>query len=286
VGDVDQGVFEQVAVERFAAGASHQRTWFLRWHLLAAFPHRIFVLGPVALIAPRPKIGFGAVRQEHLPCRLEIGAGLVERRGGAVGAFAGMTAGIEAARPTLRILVPGNAGADRDRADMHIAVIDVPAFLVDFGIAAAREFGHALLKRAATFKQIIPYVGPGSETLPIGDVDKSALIRPEAEQGTVRPLGVELDQYLKELAPIVIDFPFPERPGPTSVGLWRELGNHHDRQCSRVSSSNECYRRLNRRAGSTRPTEVMANLGSTARRWLRRQSLFRCEAAINPAHNA
>ena len=50
---------------------------------------------------------------EHLPCRLEIGAGLVEGRGGAIGALAGMTAGIEAARPAPRILVPGNAGANR-----------------------------------------------------------------------------------------------------------------------------------------------------------------------------
>jgi hypothetical protein len=60
----------------------------------------------------------------------------------------------------------------------------MPAFFVDFGVAAAGEFGHALLKRPARFKQITPYVGARnrSETLPIGDVDKSALIRPEAEQ--------------------------------------------------------------------------------------------------------
>jgi hypothetical protein len=38
------------------------------------------------------------------------------------------------------------AGATRDRADVYIAEIDVPAVLA-FGIPAAGEFGHALLKR-------------------------------------------------------------------------------------------------------------------------------------------
>jgi hypothetical protein len=33
------------------------------------------------------------------------------------------------------------ADADRDRADVHVAVIDVPAALA-FGVAAAGELGH------------------------------------------------------------------------------------------------------------------------------------------------
>jgi len=41
------------------------------------------------------------------------------------------------------------AGTDRDGAGVDIAVIDVPAFLAGFGISAAGEFGHALLKRGA-----------------------------------------------------------------------------------------------------------------------------------------
>jgi hypothetical protein len=36
-----------------------------------------------------------------------------------------------------------NAGADRDRADLDVSVIDVPAVLA-LGIVAAGEFGHAL----------------------------------------------------------------------------------------------------------------------------------------------
>jgi hypothetical protein len=38
------------------------------------------------------------------------------------------------------------AGALRDRAGVHVAVVDVPAVLA-LGIAAAGEGGHALLKR-------------------------------------------------------------------------------------------------------------------------------------------
>ena len=49
---------------------------------LAGIPQRIFPRGPISLIAPRLKIGLGAVRQEHLPCAFEVGPGLLEGRGG------------------------------------------------------------------------------------------------------------------------------------------------------------------------------------------------------------
>jgi hypothetical protein len=39
------------------------------------------------------------------------------------------------------------AAADRDRADAHVTVVDVPAFLAGIGRSAAGEFGHAALKR-------------------------------------------------------------------------------------------------------------------------------------------
>jgi hypothetical protein len=39
------------------------------------------------------------------------------------------------------------AGADLDRAHMHVTKIDVPAFLGRIGRSAAGEFGHAPLKR-------------------------------------------------------------------------------------------------------------------------------------------
>jgi transposase len=56
-------------------------------------------------------------------------------------AVAGLTARVETANPSPRILVLRNAGADGDRADMDVSVIDVPAVLA-FGIATAGEGGH------------------------------------------------------------------------------------------------------------------------------------------------
>jgi hypothetical protein len=58
---VDQSVLEAVAVKDRAAAARHLGTWFLRRHPLAGLPHRIFALGPIPHIAPRLKVGLGAV---------------------------------------------------------------------------------------------------------------------------------------------------------------------------------------------------------------------------------
>src|SRR5216684_3230249 len=118
VGHMDHGVFETVAVEGFAAGAP-----------LTGLPHHIFSRSPVSLIAPSLKIGIGAFRQKHPPGSLEIGAGFVEVGGGAILMFARMRAWIEAASPLPRILVVWAAAADRDRAGMHVAIVDLPAFL-------------------------------------------------------------------------------------------------------------------------------------------------------------
>jgi hypothetical protein len=145
---VDHGVLEPVTIEHFAAGARHQGTRFLRRHPLAAFPHGIFERGPIPSLAPGLKIGIRPLRQKHAPRGFEAGAGLIESCGGAVGALPGMRARVEATRPAPRILVMRNAGAERDRAHVHVAIIDVPAVLA-FGIAAAGEGGHTLLKRSA-----------------------------------------------------------------------------------------------------------------------------------------
>ena len=75
------------------------------------------------------------------PVGLEADAGLVKSRRRTAGAFAGLAARIEAASPAPRIFIVPDAGAVRDRADMDVAVIDVPAVLA-FGIAAASEGGH------------------------------------------------------------------------------------------------------------------------------------------------
>jgi hypothetical protein len=43
-----------------------------------------------------------------------------------------------------------DAGAERERADVHVAVVDVPAFLAGVMVAAAGEGGHTPLKRDRT----------------------------------------------------------------------------------------------------------------------------------------
>jgi hypothetical protein len=53
-------------------------------------------------------------------------------------------------RKVNKILIAGVAWiarSDRDRAHVHVAIVDVPT-VVAFGIAAAGECGHAVLKRS------------------------------------------------------------------------------------------------------------------------------------------
>jgi hypothetical protein len=103
---------------------------------LARIPQRIFQFGPMSLLGPCLKIGLGALRQEHQPRALEVGAGLFEGRGGVGLMFARMRTGIEAAAPFPRIGVARIAGALGNRPDVNIAVVNVPTFLsVVFGSA-------------------------------------------------------------------------------------------------------------------------------------------------------
>jgi hypothetical protein len=81
----------------------------------------MFLRRPVPLIAPHPKIGLGSVRQKDLPCGFEIGAGLVEGGCRAAMVFAGGRARIEAAVSLPWTGIVRVAGADRNRADMHVA---------------------------------------------------------------------------------------------------------------------------------------------------------------------
>jgi hypothetical protein len=89
---------------------------------LAGVPKRIFPRGPISLIAPRLKIGLGALRQERLPCVLEIGAGFVEGRGGVGLMFTPTRSRIEAAAPFRPISIVRVADALGDRSG-----VDTPA---------------------------------------------------------------------------------------------------------------------------------------------------------------
>ena len=107
VGHVDHGVIEPMAIEHLAARAPHEGRWRLRRQLLAGLPHRIFPRDPVLCITPSLKIGLGSFRQKHLPRGLEIGAGLLEGRGGV---------GLMFARKRTRITVPEPAASLNQRS--------------------------------------------------------------------------------------------------------------------------------------------------------------------------
>jgi hypothetical protein len=62
--------------------------------------------------------------------------------------FARLRSGVKAAPPAPLIDVNRAPDAPRDRADVNIAEIDVPAVLA-FGVSAAGKFGHGLSKRTA-----------------------------------------------------------------------------------------------------------------------------------------
>jgi hypothetical protein len=49
---------------------------------------------------------------------------------------------IKTASPDPEIFARRHTGAERDRADAHVTVKDVPAFIGSFQIAAAGELGH------------------------------------------------------------------------------------------------------------------------------------------------
>jgi hypothetical protein len=57
-----------------------------------------------------------------------------------------MATGIEAASPGSWIFARRHAGADCDRADPHVAIKDVPAFIGGIEGTAAGEFGHGAIK--------------------------------------------------------------------------------------------------------------------------------------------
>jgi hypothetical protein len=163
---VHQGVLKPMAIEDLAAGASHKGAGFLRRQFLAGCPHGIFPRGPIPLIAPRLEISLGSFRQKHQPCALKIGAGLVEGGGRAILLLARFRSRIETAMPLPRILIMRVASSDRDRAGVHIAVVDVPAFLAGFGRSAAGEASSSRSPAMTVVRRVRgdlePSVGPAA----------------------------------------------------------------------------------------------------------------------------
>jgi hypothetical protein len=138
---VDVAAGRIMAVEGGPARTAHHGAWLLRGQLLAAFPQRIFLGGLIALVSPLLEIDFRQPWQNRPPGGFKTGAAVCEVDSGAVPVPLRFHAGIEAAFPFPLIDVRRAAHAPRDRTDMDIAVIGVPAVLA-FGIAVAGEGGH------------------------------------------------------------------------------------------------------------------------------------------------
>src|SRR6185436_4266871 len=98
----------------------------IRRHPLAAIKSAILFCRPITLLAPGLKVGLGSLWQIDAPGRLELGAGLIERAGGAAALFAGVAARVEPAQPLPGLGRARIADAARDSADVNVAVIDVP----------------------------------------------------------------------------------------------------------------------------------------------------------------
>jgi hypothetical protein len=70
---VDIAAGRIVAVKPLAARAAHPTVRLLRRQQFAAFPHRVFLGGQIPLIAPRLKIGLGAVPAKSLSRKMQQG---------------------------------------------------------------------------------------------------------------------------------------------------------------------------------------------------------------------
>jgi hypothetical protein len=83
-----------------------------------------------------------SLREKHLPCAFEVGAGLVERGSGAALAFAGTRFRMKAAAPFSCLGIMRIACPDRDRAGAHVTIVGVPALFAGISRSAAGEGGH------------------------------------------------------------------------------------------------------------------------------------------------
>jgi hypothetical protein len=91
---------------------------------------------PIALIPPFLKVGPGQRRQDPLPGCFEVSARMIEVYRCTAPILTRLYARVKAGVPPELLVVDRAAGAARNRADLHIAVIDVPAVLA-LRIAAA-----------------------------------------------------------------------------------------------------------------------------------------------------
>ena len=136
-----------IRVDGRAAEAARPQLRHLGRQLRAGVVHHVLPRRPGALTAVPVEVGLCAVGQVGVPGSGEVGPRLLESRGGAVRPQATVDRREEAAAPAPLIDVDRDPGALGDRADLHVAIEDVPAFLMAVLCAASGERGHGLLNR-------------------------------------------------------------------------------------------------------------------------------------------
>lgn len=164
------------SIDGGTAKAPRSRIGRLRRQLKAGVMHCILPSRPCLLPSIFIEVGFGTPGEIDLPSGFEISAGLIEGRRGTPILPPAMRQRIEAAIPAPLVNVVGDAGALRDHANTHVAIVNVPALLLGVGRSAAGELGHPLLKRGPGGWATGPTGGTRNirQPLPVGDVDKPA----------------------------------------------------------------------------------------------------------------
>jgi len=164
-----------------AAVALRSAARYLCWQWQASGPHCFFPGVHRTVAAMFVESAFRDFREQRLPVSLKPRARGFECAGGAVPVLARLEPGIEAAAPAPLIAMDGNAGTFADRANTHIAVVDVPGLAVAISDAATGELGHPAL--------IPPAGGARKSSIPRGWVamTSTAIAEPALPPAWSRP---------------------------------------------------------------------------------------------------
>src|ERR1700738_5266886 len=114
-------------IDRSATKTASTALGRLRRQRKSGVMHGIFPSRPSALPAIVVEVGRGALGQVVFPCCLEVGPRLVEARRGVLEMLTAVRRRVKATLPAPLIDVDRDTGTGRDRPDVHVAVIDVPA---------------------------------------------------------------------------------------------------------------------------------------------------------------
>jgi hypothetical protein len=110
----------------------------IRRRSFTAIETSIFLGSASLMLAPHFEVRLGAPGEERGPRALEGQTRLMKRCDNPVAALARPAAGIEPAAPSPFRSSAETAHAFRDRADVHVAVVDAPGLLAGVRVAAVK----------------------------------------------------------------------------------------------------------------------------------------------------